>query len=93
MNGPPVCLGEKSENAPTWRPRKHIFCPLFCPNFRPIFINLYAPNPYPTPLYPLYIRPISVSIFYYQQTPQHGKGQLSSHSNPNPNHNTIIFKL
>jgi len=29
MNGPPVCLAQKSENAPTWRPRKHFFGPLF----------------------------------------------------------------
>jgi len=29
MNGVPVCLAQKSENAPTWRPRKHNFGPLF----------------------------------------------------------------
>jgi len=29
MNGIPVCLFRKTENAPTWRPRKHFFGPLF----------------------------------------------------------------
>jgi len=36
MNGPPVCPGEKTENAPTWRPRKHFSGPVFLPIFPPI---------------------------------------------------------
>jgi len=31
MNGIPVSLFQKSENAPTWRPRKHNFRTLFLP--------------------------------------------------------------
>jgi len=58
MNGPPVCLCQKTENAPTWRPRKHIFGPrflaLFDPNFGDadayfIHSNPNSPNP------PIYI--------------------------------------
>jgi len=37
MNGPPVSPWQKSENAPTWRPRCHEFWTLFWPNFRAVF--------------------------------------------------------
>jgi len=31
MNGPPVCLGQKTENAPTWRPQNTNFGARFLP--------------------------------------------------------------
>jgi len=42
MNGPPVCPGEKTENAPTWRPRKHFFGV----HFLPIFLDFCPPTPH-----------------------------------------------
>jgi len=42
MNGPPVSPCQKTENAPTWRPRKHIFWPHFCPTL-PVFFGLLIP--------------------------------------------------
>jgi len=36
MNGIPVCLCQKSENAPTWRPRKH--------NFRGPILAYFGPD-------------------------------------------------
>jgi len=36
MNGIPVSPCQKSENAPTWRPRKHNFRARFLPTFRRI---------------------------------------------------------
>jgi len=45
MNGPPVCPGEKTENAPTWRPRKHNFRTRFSPPFSQFYPPIYHPNP------------------------------------------------
>jgi len=44
MNGPPVCPGEKTENAPTWRPRKHFFGPRFLPPPAPRRTHLAPPH-------------------------------------------------
>jgi len=45
MNGPPVCPCQKSENAPTWRPRKHFFGPRFWPLFLLFFLLILHLNP------------------------------------------------
>jgi len=42
MNGPPVCPCQKTENAPTWRVRKHFPGP----RFLPIFQDFCPPTPY-----------------------------------------------
>jgi len=47
MNGPPVCLGQKTENAPTWRLRKHNFRTRFCPCLARYF-NPANTNPQPS---------------------------------------------
>jgi len=52
MNGPPVYPGEKTENAPTWRPRKHNFGDPFSPPPTPRPTHLAPPHltkPTPTP--------------------------------------------
>jgi len=38
MNGPPVCPGRKTENAPTWRPRSPVFGTPFLAHFLLIFL-------------------------------------------------------
>jgi len=44
MNGPAVCLGQKTENAPTWRSPRPLFGGLFLVLFHPILSTiLYQP--------------------------------------------------
>jgi len=44
MNGPAVCLGQKTENAPTWRSPSPLFGGLFLVLFHPILSTiLYQP--------------------------------------------------
>jgi len=39
MNGPPVCPGQKTENAPTWRPRSRFFQAYFSAFFDLFFLR------------------------------------------------------
>jgi len=70
MNGPPVCLGQKTENAPTWRPRKHNFRTRFCPYFARYF---EAANVHFQPITTIILIQLYVSIFYYQLRSNKGK--------------------
>jgi len=45
MNGPPVSPAQKSENAPTWRPRKHNFRAYFWPHFPPFLSSTKYQTP------------------------------------------------
>jgi len=86
MNGPPVYPGEKTENAPTWRPRKHNFRTPFSPVFP---APRWPPNPYQTPIliptYYYYLNFISDKILNPIQI---GKGQPRTSSHHHPNHTT-----
>jgi len=80
MNGPPVYPGEKTENAPTWRPRKHNFRARFLPIFR-AFRRSLIPIPTPHPNIPHSCFRIFISDNI--QTPiQTGKASPRTSSNP-----------
>jgi len=87
MNGPPVCLPQKSENAPTWRVRKHNFRPLFWG----IFLPICCPSPHPTqtPMHPLYLSCPSSNIYNLHSNQQIPINQVRNnthrhHHHPNP---------
>jgi len=78
MNGVPVSPSQKSENAPTWRPRKHNFGGRFSAYF-PLFSSphLYTPHTqHPTPDDRNALRPRLI-----------GKVQHHKHRSPTPYHN------
>jgi len=64
MNGIPVCLGRKTENAPTWRPPSPLFWGLFSTYFQAFWIP-----PPPIPLLfsypPSTIQPPQRNIFIF----------------------------
>jgi len=72
MNGPPVCLARKSENAPTWRSPSPFFGPpksgFFGHFFTPPVPTLPNPSSHPTnhanPIYPHFI----FLLFYIHQS-------------------------
>jgi len=75
MNGPPVCLARFLQNAPTWRPRKH--------NFRPVFYGYFLTFFDPQ----LSISTIYYPIFNTRRSPiQTGKPHPIQLLIPNPIH-------
>jgi len=50
MNGIPVCLGRKTENAPTWRPRSPVFGTRFLAIFQAFLDSRFTPLLYFTPI-------------------------------------------
>jgi len=83
MNGVPVSPGEKTENAPTWRPRCHENQALF----RPIFRTFSPPKHHQHPLI--------TSLFSFKFTKsyhhrQPGKAYIPTpNSDPTPNTTNI----
>jgi len=72
MNGIPVSPGEKTENAPTWRPRCHEIRTYFWPNFMSFSPPIPHPNPHIT--FFLFLDPNKTHPYYHlgkASTPTH----------------------
>jgi len=76
MNGPAVYPRQKTENAPTWRPRKHFFGPHFWPDFAPFFAPIcFIPNAY----FPLPINTVrQTSIQHQSPIPESNISSISA---------------
>jgi len=81
MNGPPVCPGRKTENAPTWRSPSPLFGGLFLAYFGAysgLLLNIPTTNPIsiPAPVLPSSIHPTVYYLahlfylFLYQEVQQ-----------------------